>query len=149
MKLSKQALESKLSTWIKHVNRGDSKFFFEVNAYTGVTEENFIRELKWLFNDPQDAEERAERNPYRREIFFYPDGTIHRFIRMYGDDGTVCRVSFEEYARTGGKNMQTSEPVCKTGLCIHDTITLITDDEEKVDILKKAKIYKLTAKKWM
>lgn len=46
MKLSKQVLESKLSTWIKHVNMGDSKFFFEVNAYTGVTEENFIKELK-------------------------------------------------------------------------------------------------------
>ena len=54
MKLSKQNLQSKLNTWVKHVNRGDSKFFFEVNAYTGVTEENFIRELKWLFNDPQD-----------------------------------------------------------------------------------------------
>ncbi len=148
MKLSKQALESKLSTWIKHVNKGDSKFFFEVNAYTGVTEENFVKELKWLFNDPQDAEERAERNPYRREIFFYPDGTIHRFIRVYGN-GTVCRVSFEEYVKTGGKNMRISGPTYKVGLCIHDTITLMTNDEEKADILKKAEAYKLTAKKWM
>ncbi len=147
MKLSKQNLQSKLNTWVKHVNRGDSKFFFEVNAYTGVTEENFIRELKWLFNDPQDAEERAERNPYRREIFFYPDGTIHRFIRVYGD-GTVCRVSFDEYVRTGGKNMRISGPAYKVGLSILDSIDLISD-EEKQDVLKKAKAYKLTAKKWM
>lgn len=147
MKLSKQNLQSKLNTWVKHVNRGDSKFFFEVNAYTGATEENFIRELKWLFNDPQDAEERAERNPYRREIFFYPDGTIHRFIRVYGD-GTVCRVSFDEYVRTGGKNMRISGPAYKVGLSILDSIDLISD-EEKQDVLKKAKAYKLTAKKWM
>jgi hypothetical protein len=147
MKLSKQNLQSKLNTWVKHVNRGDSKFFFEVNAYTGVTEENFIRELKWLFNDPQDAEERAERNPYRREIFFYPDGTIHRFIRVYGD-GTVCRVSFDEYVRTGGKNMRISGPTYKVGLSILDSIDLISD-EEKQDVLKKAKAYRLTAKKWM
>lgn len=147
MKLSKQNLQSKLNTWVKHVNRGDSKFFFEVNAYTGVTEENFIRELKWLFNDPQDAEERAERNPYRREIFFYPDGTIHRFIRVYGD-GTVCRVSFDEYVKTGGKNMRISGPTYKVGLSILDSIDLISD-EEKQDVLKKAKAYKLTAKKWM
>ncbi len=147
MKLSKQNLQSKLNTWVKHVNRGDSKFFFEVNAYTGVTEENFIRELKWLFNDPQDAEERAEKNPYRREIFFYPDGTIHRFIRVYGD-GTVCRVSFDEYVRTGGKNMRISGPAYKVGLSILDSIDLISD-EEKQDVLKKAKAYKLTAKKWM
>ena len=147
MKLSKQNLQSKLNTWVKHVNRGDSKFFFEVNAYTGVTEENFIRELKWLFNDPHDAEERAERNPYRREIFFYPDGTIHRFIRVYGD-GTVCRVSFDEYVRTGGKNMRISGPTYKVGLSILDSIDLISD-EEKQDVLKKAKAYRLTAKKWM
>lgn len=147
MKLSKQALESKLNTWIKHVRKGDSKFFFEVNAYTGVTEENFIRELKWLFNDPQDAEERAERNPYRREIFFYPDGTIHRFIRVYGD-GTVSRVSFEEYTRTGGKGMRISGPTYKVGLCIHDEVALVSEEEKK-EIRKKAEAYKLTAKKWM
>lgn len=147
MRLSKQALQSKLNTWIKHVRKGDSKFFFEVNAYSGVKEEDFIRELEWLFNDPQDADERAERNPYRREIFFYSDGTIHRFIRVYGD-GTVHRVPFKEYVRTGGKCIQTSEPVCKIGLCIHDIITLITANEEKADILKKAKIYKTKAKKW-
>lgn len=149
MKLSKQALQSKLNTWVKHVHKGDSKFFFEVNAYTGVTEENFIKELKWLFDDPQDAKPQPERNPYRREIFFYPDGTIHRFIRVYGDDGAVYRVSFDEYVRTGGKCMRISGPTYKVGLCIHDIITLITDDEEKADILKKAEAYKLTAKKWM
>ena len=132
MKLSKQALESKLNTWMKHVRKGDSKFFFEVNAYTGVTEENFIRELKWLFNDPQDAEERAERTPYRREIFFYPDGTIHRFIRVYGD-GTVSRVSFEEYTRTGGKGMRISGPTYKVGLCIHDEVALVSEEEKKGD----------------
>lgn len=148
MKLSKQALQSKLNTWIKHVHKGDSKFFFEANACTGVDKEDFIRELEWLFNDPQDAAQCAEKNPYRREIFFYPDGTIHRFIRVYGNDGTVYRVSSEEYVRTGGKCMQTSEPICKIGLCIHDTITLITDNEEKADIIKKAKIYKTKAKKW-
>lgn len=147
MKLSKQSLQSKLNTWVKHVHKGDAKFFFEVNAYTGVTEENFIKELKWLFDDPQDAKPQPERNPYRREIFFYPDGTIHRFIRVYGD-GTVCRVSFEEYVRTGGKNMRISGPTYKVGLCIHDEVALVSEEEKK-EIRKKAEAYKLTAKKWM
>ena len=147
MKLSKQNLQSKLNTWVKHVHKGDSKFFFEVNAYTGVTEENFIEELKWLFDDPQDAKPQPERNPYRREIFFYPDGTIHRFIRVYGN-GTVCRVSFEEYVKTGGKNMRISGPTYKVGLCIHDEIALVSEEEKK-EIRKKAEAYKLTAKKWM
>lgn len=45
--------------------------------------------------------------------------------------------------------MRISGPTYKVGLCVHDTITLIADDEEKADILKKAEAYKLTAKKWM
>lgn len=147
MKLSKELMNSKLATWKRHVSKGDSKFFFEVNACTGVKEEDFIKELEWLFNDPQDAEPRPEKNPYRREIFFYPDGTIHRFIRVYGDN-TVYRVSFEEYVRTGGKGMRISGPTYKVGLCIHDPIVIIHGDEEKTAILKKAGKWKMIAKKW-
>lgn len=63
MKMSKERMESKLNTWLKHVEAGDSKFFFECNAYTGLRKEVFVEELKWLFEDPQDAVTETN-NPY-------------------------------------------------------------------------------------
>ena len=44
--------------------------------------------------------------------------------------------------------MRISGPTYKVGLSILDSIDLISD-EEKQDVLKKAKAYRLTAKKWM
>lgn len=158
MKMSKENMSSKLNTWLKHVNANDSKFFFECNAYTGLKKEDFINELKWLFNDPQDAETQRH-NPYRREVFFYPDGTAHRFIRIYeeadvNDWGcgrradTVKRVALENFEN---RNMEFFNPCSiqghNVGLCIWDPIEVLKDNES-TDIIKKAETWRKNAKKW-
>lgn len=145
MKMSKEKMKSKLNTWLKHVETDDSKFFFECNAYTGLSKEAFIDELKWLFEDPQDAET-DEHNPYRREVFFYPNGTAHRFIRVY-DEG-VKRVSLENF---NSGNMRVSNPCSilghNVGLSIWDKIEVLSDSERS-DIIKKAAAWRQNAKKW-
>ncbi len=147
MKMAKEKMESKLHTWIKHVNAGDSRFFFECNAYTGLDKETFIEELKWLFDDPQDAVV-ENHNPYRREVFFYPDGTAHRFIRVYDDDG-VKRVPLEDFNRG---NMRTLNPCHilgnNVGLCIWDKIEFLRSDRERVDIIQKATTWRENARVW-
>lgn len=148
MRMSKERMESKLNTWIKHVNSGDSMFFFECNAYTGLSKEDFIKELKWIFEDPQDAGVK-NRNPYRREVFFYPDGTAHRFIRVYNDNGDVHRVRLEDYDK--GNLMIILNP-CHTlghnvGLSIWDKIEILSD-RERDSIPKKAAAWRKDARIW-
>lgn len=156
MKMSKERMKSKLNTWVKHVNAGDSRFFFEVNAYTGLSKESFIEELKWLFNDPQDAVVK-NRNPYRREVFFYPDGSAHRFIRVYSnygddivynDDGDVVRrVPLENYRKKG--LMIASNPWgYSMGLCIWDKLDVLRSDKERASILQKAAAWRKDARIW-
>ncbi len=120
MRMSKERMIEKLNTWLKHVDANDSKFFFECNAYTGLSKEVFVEELKWLFEDPQDAVTESH-NPYRREVFFYPDGTAHRFVRVY-DEG-VKRVAWETF---NNGNMRVSNPCSilghNVGLSIWDKI---------------------------
>lgn len=158
MRMSRENMRSKLNTWLKHVNANDSKFFFECNAYTGLKKEDFINELKWLFNDPQDAETQRH-NPYRREVFFYPDGSTHRFIRIYeeadvNDWGcgrradTVKRVALENFENG---NMEFFNPCSihghNVGLCIWDKIDIL-EDCERATIQKKAAAWRENAKKW-
>lgn len=149
MKMAKERMKAKLNTWIKHVNAGDSKFFFECHAYTGLSKEDFIEELKWLFDDPQDAVVK-NRNPYRREVFFYPDGTAHRFIRVYNDNGDVHRVRLEDYNKEG--LMITLNPCHilgnNVGLCIWDKIEFLRSDRERVDIIQKATTWRENARVW-
>lgn len=145
MRMSRENMDLKLNTWIKHINDGDSKFFFECNAYTGLSKATFIEELKWLFEDPQDAVTETN-NPYRREVFFYPDGTVHRFIRVY-DEG-VKRVSLENF---NSGSMRGSNPCSilghNVGLSIWDKIEVLSDSERS-DIIKKAAAWRQNAKKW-
>lgn len=145
MRMSKEKMESKLDTWLKHVEAGDSKFFFECQAYTGLNKEVFVEELKWLFNDPQDAVVQNH-NPYRREVFFYPDGTAHRFIRVY-DEG-VKRVALEDF---NSGNMRVSNPCSilghNVGLSIWDKIEVLSDSE-RADITQKAAAWRENAEKW-
>lgn len=145
MRMSKENMGLKLNTWIKHINDGDSKFFFECNAYTGLSKATFIKELKWLFNDPQDAET-DEHNPYRREVFFFPDGTAHRFIRVY--DCGVRRVALEDF---NSGSMRVSNPCSilghNVGLSIWDKIEVLSDSE-RADITQKAAAWRENAKKW-
>ena len=145
MRMSKERMESKLNTWLEHVNANDARFFVECNAYTGLSKEVFIEELKWLFDDPQDAAV-ENHNPYRREVFFYPDGTAHRFIRIY--DKGVKRISLEDF---NGGIMRTSNPCSllghNVGLCIWDKIDIL-EDHERAEIAKKATTWRENAKKW-
>ncbi len=145
MKMTKEAMASKLNTWLKHVEADDSKFFFECNAYTGLRKEVFIEELKWLFEDPQDAVTETN-NPYRREVFFYPDGTAHRFIRVY-DEG-VRRIALADF---DNGSMRVSNPCGllghNVGLCIWDKIDIL-EDCKRATILKKAAAWRENAKKW-
>ena len=145
MKMAKERMESKLNTWIKHVNAGDSRFFFECNSYTGLSKESFIEELKWLFEDPQDAVVEG-RNPYRREVFFYPDGTAHRFIRAYNDEGDVHRVRLEDYNKEG-LMINTNPFGHSVGLSIWDKIEILSD-RERASIPKKAAAWRENAKVW-
>lgn len=149
MRMSKERMQSKLNTWIKHVNAGDSKFFFECHAYTGLSKEDFIEELKWLFEDPQDAIVEGH-NPYRREVFFYPDGTAHRFIRMYNKYGEVHRVRLEDYDE--GKLMIRFNPCHiighNVGLCIWDKLDILRSDKERADILQGAATWRENARIW-
>ena len=145
MKMSKERMKAKLNTWLKHVAAGDSKFFFECHAYTGLSKEVFIEELKLLFDDPQDAVT-EEYNPYRREVFFYPDGTAHRFIRVY-DEG-VRRVALADF---DNGSMRVSNPCSllghNVGLSIWDKIEVLSDSE-RTDITRKAAVWRENAKKW-
>ncbi len=145
MRMSKENMSSKLHTWLKHVNANDSKFFFECNAYTGLKKEVFIEELKWLFDDPQDAVV-ENHNPYRREVFFYPDGTAHRFVRVY--DEVVKRVAWETL---NNGNMRVSNPCSilghNVGLSIWDKIEILSDNERN-EIIQKAAAWRENAKKW-
>ena len=145
MRMSKENMSSKLHTWLKHVNANDSKFFFECNAYTGLKKEVFIEELKWLFDDPQDAVV-ENHNPYRREVFFYPDGTAHRFVRVY--DEVVKRVAWETF---NNGNMRVSNPCSilghNVGLSIWDKIEILSDNERN-EIIQKAAAWRENAKKW-
>lgn len=145
MRMSKEQMKSKLDTWLKHVVAGDSKFFFECNAYTGLHKEVFVEELKWLFEDPQDAVTESH-NPYRREVFFYPDGTAHRFIRVY-DEG-VKRITLEDF---NSGNMRVSNPCSllghNVGLSIWDNVDIL-EDHERNEIIQKATIWRENARKW-
>lgn len=158
MRMSRENMDLKLNTWIKHINDGDSKFFFECNAYTGLSKATFIEELKWLFDDPQDAETQRH-NPYRREVFFYPDGSVHRFIRIYeeadvNDWGcgrradTVKRVALEDF---NSGNMRVSNPCSllghNVGLSIWDRVEIL-EEHERTDIVQKATAWRENAKKW-
>ncbi len=145
MIMSKELMNSKLATWKKHVNDGTSKVFYTWHAFTGVTKDDFLKELEWLFDDPQDAVPRPERNPYRREIYCYPDGSIHRFIRIYaGDD--VYRVHYEDYI--SGKLMRTTAPPSRAvGIDIWQPVEKITS-REKADISAKAKEWHIINSKW-
>lgn len=143
-KYTKERLNSKLNNWKKAVDNGTSKLFFEWNAYTGCSKEDFIKELEWLFNDPQDGKTK-NRNPFRRETYCYPDGTFHRFVRMYGPDDSVCRVAVEDYNPEGTSKL--SSPVYCIGLNIFDPIEKLTI-KEKENILDNAKKWRKNAKTW-
>ena len=150
MKLTKEQLACKLNTWKKHVEVGDSKLFFEWNTCTGVSKEIFIKELEWLFNDPQDAVVKRH-SPFRREICCNSDGTISRFIRIYeesSDSGcidAVSRVSYEDYVKGFPAKKAAASGVGI--LNILDPIEVL-DESKQAEILAKAKIWKDNAKKW-
>ncbi len=143
-KYTKEQLNYKLNAWKKDIENGTSKIFYEWNAYTGCSKEDFIKELEWLFDDPQDGKTK-NRNPYRRETYCYPDGTFHRFIRIYYEDGTVRRARLEDYKPTGV--FMTSEPMWHSGLCIFDPVKKCTESDKK-EIDAAAKSWRGKAKMW-
>lgn len=143
-KYTKERLNSKLNNWKKAVDNGTSKLFFEWNAYTGCSKEDFIKELEWLFNDPQDGNTTVH-SPYRRETYCYPDGTFHRFIRIYEEDGSVRRAQLEDYNPKGLSKV--SEPMWHTGLCILDQVIRCTEADKK-EIDAAAKSWRGKAKMW-
>lgn len=143
-KYTKEKLNSKLNTWKKDIENGTSKIFYEWNAYTGCSKEDFIKELEWLFNDPQDGNTTVH-SPYRRETYCYPDGTFHRFIRIYEEDGSVRRAQLEDYNPKGLSKV--SEPMWHTGLCILDQVIRCTEADKK-EIDAAAKSWRGKAKMW-
>ena len=42
---------AKVDTWKKYVLRGKCALFEEWTAYTGVTKQDFLQGLDWLFED--------------------------------------------------------------------------------------------------
>lgn len=143
-KYTKEKLIYKLNAWKKAVENGESEAFYEWHAYTGCSKDDFIKELEWLFNDPQDGNTTLH-NPYRRETYCYPDGTFHRFIRIYEEDGNVRRAPFEDYKPKG--LFKAAEPMWHVGLCILDPVVKCTEADKK-EIDAAAKKWRKNAKTW-
>lgn len=72
---------AKVDTWKKYVLRGKCELFEEWNAYTGVTKEDFLQGLDWLFED-------TEPEKPIRELVCTHDGKLHHYRRVYYEDGT-------------------------------------------------------------
>lgn len=80
---------AKVDTWKKYVIEGKCELFEEWNAYTGVTKEDFLKGLDWLFED-------TEPDKPRRELVCTQDGKLHHYRRVYYEDGSFnAFITFE------------------------------------------------------
>lgn len=85
---------AKVDTWKKYVVEGKCGLFEEWNAYTGVTKEDFLKGLDWLFED-------TEPDKPTRELVCTQDGTLHHYRRVYYEDGL-----FKDFITFEGKGLR-------------------------------------------
>lgn len=85
---------AKVDTWKKYVIEGKCELFEEWNAYTGVTKEDFLKGLDWLFED-------TEPDKPIRELVCTQDGTLHHYRRVYYEDGL-----FKDFITFEGKGLR-------------------------------------------
>lgn len=70
----------------KKVKNGECKVFNNWNKFTGITEDEFLKGIKWLCEDPMiDLENGATRAT--RELACEEDGTLTRVSRQHDKNG--------------------------------------------------------------
>ena len=84
----------KLENKIKLVNEGKSKVFNNWTYQTNVTKDNFIKELKWLEEDPMVMVAGVKR--LSREIGCQANGELIHGKRFYLKNGEFCGIYPED-----------------------------------------------------
>lgn len=86
--------QGKLKAIEKAVNNGTCKTYSNWHAYTGMSKEEFLKGVEWLFEQPETADGKL----YREIASKKGDPRIHYLTRVYSDDGSFC--CFAENGRT-------------------------------------------------
>lgn len=127
---------AKVDTWKKYVIEGKCELFEEWNAYTGVTKEDFLKGLDWLFED-------TEPDKPRRELVCTQDGKLHHYRRVYYEDG-----SFNAFITFEGKGLRrTGLPQRCYRMNVKDPLYACTE-KQKAAIREEAKQRKQANKIW-
>lgn len=128
---------AKVDTWKKYVIEGKCELFEEWNAYTGVTKEDFLKGLDWLFED-------TEPDKPIRELVCTQDGTLHHYRRVYYEDGL-----FKDFITFEGKGLRrTGLPQrCFDRMNVKEPLYACTE-KQKAAIREEAKQRKQANKIW-
>lgn len=127
---------AKVDTWKKYVLRGKCALFEEWTAYTGVTKQDFLQGLDWLFED-------TELEKPIRELVCTQDGKLHHYRRVYYEDGT-----FQNFIAFEGKGLRrTGLPQRCYRMNVKDPLYACTETQ-RATIREEAKAKKKAAQIW-